>query len=295
MLINNEQTNALRLAVKELSVSARRGPPDKGVFDDLSRVNNELANLQRELVKKTIELERLNALKNRILGVAAHDLRSPLGVILSYSEFLESDASEQLNAEQREFVVTIKETSEFMLKMVTDLLDVTAIEAGALNLERQTTDLAPFVGRIVTLNRVLAARKEISVELDARGPLPAVLLDPGKTEQVLNNLIGNAVKFSYGGSCVRVRVSATPEEITFVVEDEGQGIPTAELPKLFKPFGKSSVRSTAGEKSTGLGLAIVRNIVEGHGGRIWVESEVGKGSRFFFTLPIALAPPSHGL
>jgi signal transduction histidine kinase len=288
ILINSEQNNALRSALKELSVKEREERArDHKLYGDLSRVNNELATLQREMVRKNVELEKLNVQKNRILGVAAHDLRSPLGVILSYSEFLEAEAWDVLNTEQRDFVTTIKDTSEFMLRMVTDLLDVTAIEAGQLNLDRQPSDLAQIVGHNVTLNRVLAARKEIDVQLDKVPPLPPISLDSGKIEQVLNNLIGNAVKFSHRGSSVRVHLTRSSGSVTVAIRDQGQGIPTADLPKLFKPFGKTSVRSTAGEQSTGLGLAIVRNIVEGHGGRIWVESVVGEGSTFSFTLPVA--------
>lgn len=300
ILINNEQTNALRAAHKALSqqASARgsgrrdKDGRDKEVYDDLARVNNDLTNLQRELAKKTAELGKSNELKNRILGIAAHDLRSPLGIILSYSEFLEADALEHLDQEHREFVATIRETSEFMLQMVTDLLDVTAIEAGALRLTLATADVGPLVARCASLNGVLSARKKISIELEPLPPLPMVSIDRGKVEQVLNNLIGNAVKFSHGGSAVRIRVTHAGDVVTVSVADGGQGIPAADLPKLFKPFGKASVRTTAGEKSTGLGLAIVHNIIEGHGGRISVESEVGKGSCFSFTLPVA--PPPAG-
>ena len=292
MLINNEQTNALRTALKELSLHTRQASiRDSRLYEDLSRVNNELANLQREMVKKNVELEKLNAEKNRFLGMAAHDLRSPLGIILSYSEFLELDAGQVLNAEQRQFISIIKETSEFMLKMVTDLLDVTTIEAGQLKLDLQFTDLGVLIHRNVALNRVLAARKAITVELD---PVPVLLpmpFDAGKIEQVLNNLIGNAVKFSHRGTTVRVSLTCADGFATVGVKDQGQGIPADELPKLFKPFSKASVRGTAGEQSAGLGLAIVRRIIEGHGGRIWVESEFGKGSTFFFTLPLTPVEP----
>ncbi len=288
MSINNEQTTALRAALKELSLKDRReAGRDNQLYNDLSRVNNELANLQREMVRKNVELEKLNEQKNRILGMAAHDLRSPLGVILGYSEFLEAEAGDVLNAEQREFVAVIKDTSEFMLRMVTDILDVTSIEAGQLKLDRQPTDLTRLVRHNVKLNQVLASRKQIAVELEAIPALQPILLDAGKIEQVLNNLISNAVKFSHGGSRVVIRLTCSNEFVTVAVQDQGQGIPERDLSKLFKPFGKASVRSTAGEHSTGLGLAIVRNIVEGHGGRIWLESEVGKGSTFSFTLPIA--------
>jgi MerR family transcriptional regulator, light-induced transcriptional regulator len=284
--IDIEQTNWRGAGHGEGVPDLERAARDRDLYNDLSRLNNELASLEREMVRKNVELEKLNAQKNRILGMAAHDLRSPLGVIQSYSEFLEEEASDVLSPEQREFVAIIKSTSQFMLRMVTDILDVTAIEAGQLQLDRQPADLARLVRHDVTLNAVLASRKEIAVELDPLPALPPIPLDAGKIEQVLNNLITNAVKFSQRGSTVRVRLTQSAEFVTVAVSDQGQGIPEADFSKLFKPFGKASVRSTDGEQSTGLGLAIARNIVEGHGGRIWLESEVGKGSTFFFTLPL---------
>jgi len=288
MLINNEQTNALRAALKELSDRSRRAlGGDAGVYDELTELNNELANLQREMARKNAELEKLNQQKNRFLGMAAHDLRSPLGVILSYSEFLQAEAGAVLNDEQREFVTTIKDTSQFMLNLVNDLLDVSTIESGQLRLNLESTDLVHLVERNVALNRVLANQKEIAIEFDPP-PAPVELAcDPGKLAQVLNNLIGNAVKFSHRGTRVRVRLTATASAVTVAIQDQGQGIPAADLPLLFKPFARVSVRSTAGEQSTGLGLAICRKVIEGHGGSIRVESEVGRGSTFIVTLPIA--------
>lgn len=288
MRINNEQTNALRTTSKELAYVVEHGAElDDSVYEELSRLNNEMANLQRELAKKNAELEQLNQQKNHLLGMAAHDLRNPLGVITTYAEFLEDEAGAVLNEEQREFVTTIKEMSEFMLRLVTDLLDVTAIEAGQLNLDCQPADLARLIQNNVTRNGLLAAKKDIAVEFDPPAQHPKLVLDAGKIEQVLNNLIGNAVKYSHRGTRVRVNLEVTEELVTVAVADQGQGIPAADLHKLFKPFGTASVRTTAGEQSTGLGLAIVRRIVEGHGGRLWVESEVGRGSTFFFTLPVA--------
>jgi two-component system, OmpR family, sensor kinase len=287
VLINNEQTNALRSAVKELSLQTTRpSAEDSFLYEDLSRVNNELATLQRELTRKNAELEKVNEQKNRFLGMAAHDLRNPLGVIRSYSEFLQDEAGDTLNDEQREFVTIIRETSEFMLRLVSDLLDVAAIESGQLTLDAQPTDLGQLIRQNVTLNRVLAARKDIAVEFDPPPTVPMILLDRGKIEQVLNNLLSNAVKFSHRGTVVRVRLTWADDLATVTVRDQGQGIPAADLPKLFKPFSRASVHATDGEQSTGLGLAIVRRIIEGHGGRIWVESEVGTGSTFSFALPL---------
>ena len=290
VLINNEQTNALRAALKELGLRQQRDANrDQHLYEDLSRLNNELATLQREMAKKNIELEQLNALKNELLGMAAHDLRSPLGVIQNYSDFLEADAGPPLNDEQRAFISTIKRTSRFMLGLVDDLLDVTTIEAGRLILERQPCDPGQLLTENVTLNRTLAARKTIAIDWTApERPLPTLSLDAGRIEQVLNNLIGNAMKFAPPGSRVSVSATADQDEVTFAIADQGPGIPPGDLPNLFKPFARATARGTAGEKSTGLGLAIVRKIIEAHGGRIWVESEPGKGATFRFALPLTM-------
>ncbi len=252
----------------------------------LSLLNNELATLQREMAKKNVELEQLNALKSELLGMAAHDLRSPLGVIQNYSDFLEADAGPLLSDEQRAFISTIKRTSSFMLNLVDDLLDVSTIEAGRLTLDRRPSDLGQLLTDNVTLNRTLAARKSVTIEWAApAATLPMVSLDAGRIEQVLNNLIGNAMKFAAPGSRVLVAVLSAADAVVFSIADEGPGIPPGDLPNLFKPFARATARGTAGEKSTGLGLAIVRKIVEAHGGRIWVESELGHGATFFVSLP----------
>lgn len=284
--INNEQTNALRATAKKLAiVSTRNRERDDALFEDLTRVNNELANLQREMARKNAELSMLNAEKNRLLGIAAHDLRSPLGVILTYSEFLENEAAEVLDSEQREFVSAIRTTSQFMISLLDDILDVSQIEAGQLILDLRATDLVALVRRNVGLNRVLAARKQIALRFQPAVETLHVTVDAIKVEQILNNLIGNAIKFSPARTQVDVRLGASDGSVTIEVEDQGPGIPPADLSKLFKPFSKTTVRPTAGEKSTGLGLAIVRRIAEGHGGEVRVESEVGRGSRFILSLP----------
>ena len=286
MRINNEQSNALRSISKEFAtLSSRNSDRDDAMFDDLTRVNNELANLQREMARKNAELSQLNEEKNRFLGIAAHDLRSPLGVILTYSEFLESEAAEVLDSEQREFVSAIRSTTQFMLRLIDDLLDVSQIEAGQLNLDLQPADLVGLLRHNVGLNRALAARKQIQIRFQPEMATLRVVIDAAKIVQVLNNLVGNAIKFSPALTQVDVLLSATASTAIIAVDDHGPGIPPNELAKLFKPFSKTSVRSTAGEKSTGLGLAIVRRIAEGHGGEVQVESEVGRGSRFLVRLP----------
>ncbi len=284
--INNEQVNLIRSLAKERSmVSGERALPHITKFEEFTSLNNEMANMHRELARKNSELVQINNQKNRLLGMVAHDLRNPLGVILTYSEFLENEAASVLNKEQRQFVTTIKDMSEFMLNMVSDLLDVAAIESGELKLIPEPTDLVSLVQRNVALNQVLAAKKGISITFESPVAHRRVTLDPGKIDQVLNNLISNAVKFSHHGTQVLVTLQWSPTMVTVTVGDQGQGIPPTDLAKLFQPFSTASVRGTDGEQSTGLGLAIVRKIIEGHGGHISVESKVGVGSKFTFAIP----------
>ena len=255
-------------------------------LEELTRVNNELVNLHRELSKRNVRLNELNEEKNRLLGMAAHDLRNPLGNIHSLADFLEADAASVLSADHLDFVATIKQQSKFMLDLVSDLLDVAAIDSGHLNLRRESVDLVALVAHSVAMHRRLATTKDITIGFDAASAAPALFVDPGKIEQVVNNLLDNAVKFSPRASRVDVAVVSADGALTVSVQDYGQGIPEADRSKLFLPFGTTTVRGTEGERSTGLGLSIARRVVEGHGGRIEVSSEVGEGSTFSFTLPL---------
>lgn len=283
--INNEHVKQLRGLLKDQMRDRAADSSTASQFDDLTRLNNELAATQRQMAKTNVQLEQLNQQKNQFLGMAAHDLRTPLGIIETYSEFLLQDLR-GLTPDQLDFLETIKASSEFMLRMVNDLLDISKIEAGDLALDVTRTDLDELVERVVTMNRVFARRKDIAIEVTTGHNLQEVAVDAGKIEQVLNNLLSNAIKFSRRGTCVRVGLERHGEEaILLTVADEGQGIPAAEMDKLFQPFTKTSTRTTEGESSTGLGLAICRRIVEGHGGQIEADSEVGRGTTFSIRLP----------
>jgi two-component system, OmpR family, sensor kinase len=258
---------------------------DSELYNELARLNNELVTAQRELIKRNIELERLNELKNEFIGVAAHDLRNPLQVIQGSSVMLLNKRFGELNAEQQQFVQVIRRNSDFMVKLITDLLYISKIDAGKLKLELKETDLITLLERNIELNRLLLEQKQIRISFWAEDDFPTVLVDAAKIEQVLNNLISNAGKFSAPNTEIEVRATKNDAEVVISVRDEGQGIPPDELNRLFIPFENLSVKSTGGEQSTGLGLAIVKRVVEGHGGRIWVQSEVGVGSTFSFSLP----------
>jgi signal transduction histidine kinase len=259
---------------------------------DFSRAFNwmveSLERKEQELRVRIEELQLRNREKNEFVGIAAHDLRSPLAVIGIYASFLLDDAAQSLSPKEREFLRVIKLQAGFMLNLINDLLDVSQIEAGRLDLKVRPGDWAEFVSRNAGLNATLAARRSVTVEFEAAAPGPLPLaFDPNRMEQVLNNLIGNAVKFSPAGARVTVRVEASGAAVRTSVTDAGPGIPAGEIAGLFSPFHRGSAPLPAGERSTGLGLAIARRIVEAHGGTIGVESAVGRGSTFFFTLPVA--------
>lgn len=260
---------------------------DTELYNELTRLNNELVTAQREVIKRNIELERLNEVKNQFIGVAAHDLRNPLQVIEGYSQILLEQHFGELTPAQHKFISVIRRNSDFMLNLITDLLYISKIEAGKLQLELKETDLIALLERNVELNRLMGGQKQINILFTCREDLPTVVIDAPKIEQVLNNLISNGIKFSHPGTTVEVLVSKREKEVVVSVRDEGQGIPADEINRLFIPFENLSVKSTGGEQSTGLGLAIVKRIVEGHGGRIWVQSEKGAGSNFSFSLPFS--------
>ncbi len=276
--MSNEQVNRLRAALKA------RLDHNTELYDEISRLNNELVTMQRELAKKNAELERLNQEKNRFLGMAAHELRNPLHIIQTYSELLSENRAALSAEEQHEFLTNIFNLSQYMARLIDDLLSVSVIEAGQLNLELQRVDLVALVRQNVARNRLLAARKQMDIVVESE-PLPPFLLDVAKIEQVLDNLINNAIKFSPPGTRIWVRLRGQENGALLAVQDQGPGIPPQEIEKLFKPFGRLGARTTGGERSTGLGLVIVKRIVEGHHGTIWPESQVGQGTTFFVSLP----------
>lgn len=265
----------------------------KGHIDSRGLVRSLRYALERkrqelELAEKNSQLAKLSELKNQFLGMAAHDLRNPLTVIITCAGFLLEEGGASLPEEKKvEFIRRIKANAEFMVNLINDLLDFTKIEAGEIELNLEPVILKELVERSVEENRLLGMQKGIALELMVEDNGARVAADAARITQVLNNLLSNAFKFSPSGTRVRVTVGKEQNGVRVAVKDEGQGIPPEEMGKLFKPFQKTSVRSTAGERSTGLGLAICRQIIEAHRGLIGAESKPGKGSTFYFWLPVA--------
>jgi len=254
----------------------------------LRRSNEELSLAHREIADKNGQLQNMMALQNQFLGMVTHDMRNPLGVIQGYSRILADGLGGPLTEKQAKFSEAIHRSSKSLIALVNDLLEISEIESGNLRLDKQATDLVALVEQAVELNGFLAEDKNIQI-VPTLEPIPKTVLDPNKIEQVINNLLSNAIKFSHSSSQVRLDLRlSSPDWVELSVSDRGQGIPKEEQANIFQHYQRTSVKSTAGEKSTGLGLAIVKRIVEGHGGTIELDSEPGRGSTFTVRLPLSL-------
>ncbi|MEQ8221222.1 MAG: hybrid sensor histidine kinase/response regulator [Candidatus Eremiobacterota bacterium] len=254
----------------------------------LARVKThlELKYARDLLAKQNEKLKQLNDLKNEFLGMAAHDLRNPIGSITTTLSYILEYLGSNLTEKQLKFLRNIEKSGTYMNVLLNDLLDLTAIESGKLTLKLTEEDYINFLKENISLNQMLADKKAITIDLNYEDNISYINFDRDKITQVMNNLISNAVKFSHGDTRITVDIKRGEDCIITGVIDQGQGIPEKELPYIFKEFHRSTVKATDGEKSTGLGLAITKKIIEGHGGKIGVESKVMEGSRFYFTLPL---------
>lgn len=252
-------------------------------------LNQDLNNLARQLQKNNSELTRLDCLKNQFLGMASHDLRKPLGAVMAYSETLLDELDQALSEEHKKFLTVIMASSEFMRRLIDNFLDVALIESGRFELNLTRTPLAPLIEQALEIVRFAAKKKGIELQIRHDPRVPDLVLDIPKIEQVIVNLVANAIEHSYPDSVVKIetQLKANVGACIFV-QDLGTGIPDEELGTLFASYGKGPGRKTAGERSTGLGLVIARKVIEQHSGAISVQSEWGKGSTFMISLPLSM-------
>jgi PAS domain S-box-containing protein len=223
--------------------------------------------------------------RDNVLGVVAHDLRTPLGNILVATTLLRRQSLES-ERQAHQPLDAIERAVRRMNRLIQDLLDVTRIEASSLPLQTAHLSTHQVISEAVDAQRVLAASASLELTLELDEELPEICADRHRLLQILDNLIGNAVKFTRAGGHVAVGAAPHGEEVLFWVKDDGAGIAAEQLPHLFDRFWQAETAHRAG---AGLGLVIVKGVVEAHGGRVWVESTPGRGSTFYFTIP--LAPP----
>ena len=263
---------------------------DNQLYDELSRLNNEVINRERELARKNAALERISAEKSRVVAIAAHDLRNPLTVIASYADLLELTGT--VTGEGEQYVDEISRSAKFMIELVEEMLDTSRIESGYIDLDLHELDLVKVASHAATINVMRAERKEIAIRFETLTDQAIIRADPVKLRQIINNLIVNAIKFSPSRTTVTIRVCRDESSAVLEVEDQGIGIPQEKLTAIFEPFRTLGTSGTAGERSVGLGLSIVKQLAELHGATVQLESEVGKGSVFRVAFPVTPAAAS---
>jgi signal transduction histidine kinase len=256
-------------------------------FDEMSQLNNELTNMQRELAKANAELNKLVEIRNRFVGMAAHDLRNPIGVIRSFSEYLITEFKTSANQDNLEVAEIIHSTAIFMQRLVDGILDVSSLQNVTVNLNTSKVDINQLFEKIVNMNQILANAHDIKILYQGFDAVVSTEIDVVKIRQVINNLINNAVKYSADGSSIFCTACRQDASVHFCVQDQGPGIAKADQSMIFEPFKRLS-NNEGRQKSVGLGLSIAKNIVTAHGGEIWVESEAGHGAKFCFSLPLSI-------
>jgi signal transduction histidine kinase len=255
--------------------------------DDFARSNQEVFAMNEALVEANSRLTELDRMKDVFLSMVTHELRTPLTVMSGLAETLEAGVYGALRPEQADRVRQIIEQGGRLRQLVNDLLDLSKMEAGMMRLRREPLDPRAMAEAVVAQLAPVAERAGVALASRVRHALPEAFCDGQRVEQVLMNLVGNALKFTPRGGRITVSAEAAEGEVVFHVEDTGCGIAEGERASIFDKFVQLHPDKDDRTKGTGLGLAIVKHLVELHGGRVGVESEVGAGSRFYFSLPTA--------
>jgi signal transduction histidine kinase len=271
-------------AVPEAAVSTLRALCDQVALVVRNIQYNE------ELARKNEELTHLDQLKSDFMATMSHELRTPLTSIIGYSDMLLSGMTGELNEKQSAFVDSILKGGESLLNLINDVLDLTKIEAGRLELNREAVDLRAALLGVLPVVKPRAQDKRIRISTFLPTDLPLVWADPGKLNQILLNLITNGIKYTHENGSVSVEARTVDGLVEIWVNDTGIGIAREDQDKVFQRFTQIDSSATRSQGGTGLGLAIVRELVELHGGAIRVQSKLGKGSSFIFTMPISTKP-----
>jgi signal transduction histidine kinase len=245
---------------------------------------------ERKIAEKLLQEKQIaevaNRTKSEFLANMSHELRTPLNSIIGFSDLLREKAYGELNERQFKSVGNISNSGKHLLNLINDILDLSKIEAGKMELDYKNFELASNFNMIKNLLSPIADRKNIKIETDIDRELTSIRADEDKFIQIMYNLVDNAIKFSYENSLVKVGARKKGDVVEITVRDTGIGIKAEDQNKLFKPFSQVDSFSSKSSQGTGLGLSLVKQIVHLHGGYVWFRSNPGEGSTFAFTIPI---------
>jgi two-component system, sensor histidine kinase and response regulator len=247
----------------------------------------ELAEFYAGLEKKVAERTRELKEKNEFLSIAVHDLKNPLSAIQGFSEMLKMDFDDMPGEEVIEVADKILMSSKQMFELISNLLEVNAIESGKMNLAISEVDILPILQGLVTLYRERARAKRITLQFEPPATKYPAQANENTIRQVFDNLISNAIKYSPYGKSVVVRITQNEQVVCCEIQDEGPGLSEEDQQKLFSQFTRLTPKPTGGENSTGLGLFIVKKLVDSMQGQVWCESVLEKGTIFMVEIPVA--------
>lgn len=257
-------------------------------FNDMQKDIERRKLAEQTLKENEVRLSELNATKDKFFSIIAHDLRNPFNTIMGFSEILEDQIKSKDYGNIEKFAILIKDSSDQVMDLLTNLLEWSRLQTGKIQLRPEYFDIGIIVNQIVNLFKDTASQKmiTISTENSNNGNLFA---DKDMIDTVIRNLISNAIKFTPSGGTITILTKQTQADQIVVVKDNGIGIKQEVIDKLFRIDENHSTLGTQNEKGTGLGLLLCKEFIEKHGGKIWVESEVGKGSTFSFSIPMELS------
>jgi signal transduction histidine kinase/DNA-binding response OmpR family regulator len=290
ILIDSFNEMLVQIQQNESALREARDDLEQRVMErtaELERAKREVETFSFSILRAKEELERSSKFKDQFLSTMSHELRTPLNAVLGFSELLTEERYGPLNERQQRYVKHIHTGGKHLLRLINDILDLSKIEAGRLELTFENVPVPTSFAEVVDIMRSLADKKSQTLLQEAPSGL-SVRADPTRFKQVLMNLIGNAIKFTPEGGDIRLLAHRLDEGVRVEVRDSGPGIPVEEQQRIFEAFYRLGETDKKTE-GTGLGLAITRRLVELHGGTLGLESQPGSGSCFFFTLPVAEA------
>jgi signal transduction histidine kinase len=248
-------------------------------------LHEEIEKANEELKRAREVAEAATRAKSDFLASMSHELRTPMNSVIGFSEMILDGIYGEVPEEIRDVVEEIRNSGDHLLGLINDVLDISKIEAGRMELRLTENAVGDCIETVVSRMTSLAKEKGLELRTETEDGLPVGTFDLQRITQVLQNLVGNAIKFTKEGK-VEIEVHTDNEHFVFCVSDTGVGIPESDLESIFSEFEQVDSSVTRETQGSGLGLAIAKRIVDMHGGRLWVESEVGAGSTFRFTLPI---------